>query len=280
MLPRTMTEHVSGSGGVKLGWDVSGDGPQVLLVHGIGSKRSRWDQQVEALSAAGFRVFRFDLRGFGDSELPTKPYGLAEFVADLDAVVDAFELDDFHLVGHSLGGMLSLSYAVAHPNRLRSLVVASATSHNGRRARAFAQAMVTFAERGFDAVMNDAEARSQIDGVLREAFPGIDPPVEMLRVGVEKPNLARAGTWRACLEYSTKDELERIACPVLVMHGSADPLIPFRAGQMIHESILHSEWIEESGAGHSLPRERTPSFNEALLDFLQRVEAGSAKRAG
>jgi pimeloyl-ACP methyl ester carboxylesterase len=95
---------------------------------------------------------------------------------------------------------------------------------------------------------------------------------------VEKPNPARANAWRACVGFSEKDRLQQIRCPVLVVHGSGDPLIPFRAGELVHEAIAHSEWIEEPGAGHSLPTERAESFNRAVLDFLKRQsrEPGAA----
>ncbi len=245
----------------------------MLLIHGLGSSRKRWDRLVSELAANGFRAIRFDLRGFGESSLGAGPSGMRELERDLAYLVDELGLERFHLLGHSLGGMLAQRYTLEHPARVATLVLASTTSHNGRRASAFARAMTLFAEHGFEAVMNDARFADEIRAVLAEAFPGIDPPLEMLRIGVEQPNPARANAWRACIDFSEKDRLHLIACPVLVLHGSADPLIPFRAGELVQSAIPGCEWHAEPGAGHSLPTERAESFQRRVLDFLRRFAA-------
>lgn len=266
-----MTRIATMPDGTEIAWDEIGEGAPVLLIHGLGSSKRRWDSAREALAAAGFRAVRFDLRGHGESTPATaeRPFGMAELVADLESLVDLLALERFHLVGHSLGGMLAQRFAVEHPGPVRSLVLASTTSHNGRRATAFAEAMVLFSERGFDAVLADPALRPRVDAILSEAFFGGPPPYDMLRPGLEEPDLARANAWRACVGFSAKDGLAALACPVLVTHGSADPLIPFRAGQLIHEAIPHSRFIAEEGAGHSLPTSRAASFNANLIEFLR-----------
>lgn len=264
------TRELSTPGGVRIAWDELGSGPSVVLIHGLGSSRRRWRVARQVLSDAGFRALRYDLRGFGESSPAERPHGMDELVADLECFVDGVAPGGFHLVGHSLGGMLAQRYAIAHPDRVASLVLASTTSHNGRRASAFAEAMVILSEHGFDAALGDPAERPRLEHALAEAFPGGPPPLDMLRVGLEDPDPARANAWRACIGFSTKGGLGRLSCPVLVMHGSADPLIPFRAGQLIHEAVPASEWLAEDGAGHSLPTQRAESFNRALIDFLRR----------
>jgi 3-oxoadipate enol-lactonase len=260
--------------GTLLSWDEIGSGETVLFLHGIGSSRRRWEPQVQALAEAGFHCVRIDLRGFGESAGAEQKFGMDTFVADLFEFSALVKAQRFHLVGHSLGGMIAQKYAVEQRARVASLVLASTTSHNGRRATAFARAMVTFAERGFDAVLADPALKAEVELALAEAFAKAPLPLEFLRSGLEKPNPARANAWRACIDFSMKDRLRELSCPVLVLHGSADPLIPFRAGQLIHEAIAHSQWIEETGAGHALPRERAPAFTAALLAFLRRDSSG------
>jgi 3-oxoadipate enol-lactonase len=250
-----------------LAWDSAGDGPAVLLLHGIGSSRRKWDPYVSALTSAGYRAVRFDLRGFGDSQVAPGSIGMREFVDDLVGFVDGAGLGSFHLVGHSLGGMIAQRYAVEHPSRVLSLALVSTTSHNGRRASAFARLMVTLAEHGFDAVLADPALSAQAEAVLREAFPST-VPLAMLRRGMERPNLARANAWRACIDFSVKDLLPRIACPTVVAHGTADMLIPFRAGELVAHAIPGARWIVEEGAGHSLPDERFASLSRAILDII------------
>jgi 3-oxoadipate enol-lactonase len=269
-LPAVIAQRFRTKDGTELCWDELGAGPTVLFLHGIGSSRRRWDPHLEPVRAAGYRCVRLDLRGFGESGGADQRFAMETFLADLVEFSQTLRAERFHLVGHSLGGMIAQKFAVDHRARVASLVLASTTSHNGRRATAFARAMTTLSERGYDAVVSDPALKAEIEFVLAEAFPKT-PMLEFLRSGLEEPSSARANAWRACIEFSTKDRLGELSCPVLVLHGTADRLIPFRAGQLVHEAIPHSEWIAEEGAGHSLPRERAESFTRALLDFLRRA---------
>lgn len=254
--------------GVGLAWDGSGAGPTVLLVHGLGLNRRRWQAQMDALAAAGFRAVRFDLRGFGDSDMPPAPYDMATLTDDVEAVADALGLDEFHLVGHSLGGMIAQRFTLDHPGRVRTLTVASTTAHNGRRATAFANAMARLSAEGFDAGVSDPQVRMVIEGVLTQALGDGAPPVEHFRRGLEEPNLAHAYAWAATADFSVKDELPRLPCPLLVLHGTADPLIPFVVGQYIHWVVPGSGWVPLEGAGHSIQVERAQEFSLALVGFL------------
>jgi len=253
--------------GTRLAWDETGDGPTVLFVHGIGYTRRKWEPQIEPVARAGYRVVRFDLRGFGESVTPDGKYVMDQFLDDLVRFGAGLGVDRLHLVGHSLGGMIAQRYALDHSTHVESLTLVSTTSHNGRRGSAFAKLMVLFAERGFDAVMADRAVRQEAESVLVEAF-GAAVPLSMLRRGLEEPSLSRANAWRACIGFSAKDELSRIACPALVLHGTADTLIPFKAGQLVSEAIPGARFVSEEGAGHSLPKERADSFNRELIDFL------------
>jgi 3-oxoadipate enol-lactonase len=244
-----------------------GAGPTVLFVHGIGYTRRKWEPQIEPIVRAGYRAVRFDLRGFGESVTPDGKYVMDHFLDDLVRFGAEIGVDRFHVVGHSLGGMITQRYALDHAARVESLTLVSTTSHNGRRGSAFAKLMVLFAELGFDAVMEDPRAREEAESVLVGAF-GAAVPLSMLRRGLEEPSLARANAWRACIGFSTKDELSTLACPALVLHGTADTLIPFKAGELVGRAIPGARFVGEEGAGHSLPKERAASFNRELIDFL------------
>ena len=275
-----MSKRMPMPDGTDIAWEEAGSGPPVVLVHGLGSDRGRWDVQMPALLGGGFRVLRLDLRGFGESSSALEVYSLPEFLDDLERFVDGVALDTFHLVGHSLGGMVTLAYAIRHPERLRSLTAASTTSHNGRRASAFARVMVYFSEYGLDGALANKEIRPEIDLALQEAFPTMkEPPLDMLRVGLAEPDPSRANAWRACDGFSIKDDVERIDCPMLITHGTADPLIPFRCGELLHQARPDAIWVPEEGAGHSITKSRAESFTKNLMDLLQRVES-AADQAG
>lgn len=255
--------------GLRLAYDEAGAGPTVLFVHGLGLNRRRWQHQFDAAVASGFRAVRFDLRGFGESDMPRGPYEMTDLVDDLARVVEELVPRPFHLVGHSLGGMLSQAYAVDHPDELSSLTVASTTAHNGRRASAFAKGLSMISERGFDAAVTDPEVRGLVEEVLAEAFPAGTPPIEYFRRGLEDPNPAHAYAWRTCVGFSVKDRLQSIRCPVLVLHGAADPIIPVQLGRWIAETLPQSRWVVFEGAGHSIQVERAGEFTGELVPHLQ-----------
>ncbi|HET7844933.1 MAG TPA: alpha/beta fold hydrolase [Xanthomonadales bacterium] len=103
-----------------------GGGAAVLLVHGGFGDRRMWGPQFDGL-LPGARIVRMDLRGFGESSFPTAPYSATD---DVLAVLDALAIAKAHIVGNSMGGALAIDFALAHPERVASLVV-EASGPNG-----------------------------------------------------------------------------------------------------------------------------------------------------
>ena len=264
--------RVATADGLILHGDDTGSGPPVLLVHGLGFHRARWQAQVDALLAAGFRVIRFDLRGFGDTPIPPEPYDIPTLASDVEQVRVAAGVDTLHLVGHSLGGMVALEYALAHPERLRSLTLASTTCHNGRRASAIAEVMSALSQRGFDAAMADPQTAQIVEALASSVAQYSPALLEPLRKITLEPAPERALAWRALIHFSHRWRLQELTCPVLVLHGTADMLMPHRAGEKMAEGITGCRWRSVPGAGHNLPVKHAEVFNEALLSMVQDVE--------
>ena len=93
---------------------VSGEGPPLYMVHGIGSRKVTWDGLLPTLEPH-FTCVRFDLRGHGDSPVPPVPYTLDQLVDDLEGLRHRLGHDRIHVVGHSLGGMIGPRYAQRYP---------------------------------------------------------------------------------------------------------------------------------------------------------------------
>src|SRR5436190_4172352 len=110
--------------GIRVHYDVSGDGPPVLLISGLGSPAIGWALQVKAL-AAHFRVVTFDNRGVGESDLPADPvYTTAQLADDAATLLRQLEIDRAHVLGASMGGTVAQELALRHPKLVRSLVLA------------------------------------------------------------------------------------------------------------------------------------------------------------
>jgi 2-succinyl-6-hydroxy-2,4-cyclohexadiene-1-carboxylate synthase len=116
------------SGGERIYFELWGEsGPAVILGHGLGGSHAVWYQQVVAL-AEGFRVITWDQRGFGNSTRSTGIIGPVPAAEDLARVLEHLEIESAHVIGQSMGGWSALGFAIDHPERVISLVIADSTA--------------------------------------------------------------------------------------------------------------------------------------------------------
>ena len=228
--------------------------------------------------SSGFTAVTFDLRGFGDSPLPAEQYSIARLAHDLESVRAHVGADCFHLIGHSMGGMVCLEYALAYPEHLSSLTLASTTAHNGSRACQFGRMMSRLSKDGSGTALADpvfeAECRAMMDEVVR--YVGVDDMMPILAALTAQPDPASALAWSALVGFSIRSRLTEVTAPVFVMHGSSDPIMPYAAGFLMHMSLPGSRWLPFYEGGHNLPRDNRDEFNTALVDFLQDIQGAVA----
>lgn len=248
--------------------DSAGDGPAVLLVHGLGFSRKQWRSHLTKLAESGLRAMSVDLRGFGDSELPAEQYLMDDLSHDLEGLRQQLNVNDFAVVGHSMGGMVTQRYVLNYPNTVRSLFLASTSSHSGRRAVAFAKAMSLLSKHGFESAAAQPLVWQEIESAVSSAFPWNDAMRTVLKRLTARPKAAHALGWNAVSKFSAKDRLHEIDCPTVIMHGNKDILIPMGLGRLTHQAIAHSQWRENDG-GHNFPIEEQPVFMATLLEFLK-----------
>ena len=115
--------------GVRLAYDDVGrrDGVPLVFIHGWTANRHRWDDQLSQF-AGRCRVISLDLRGHGDSDLTPDPYTIGGLAREVLALLDELGVDRFVPVGHSMGGMIALTLALEHPERVQRLVVVDSLS--------------------------------------------------------------------------------------------------------------------------------------------------------
>jgi pimeloyl-ACP methyl ester carboxylesterase len=228
-LYHSLTRRVVGQyvevNGVRLHYTDEGSGEPVILVHGFASNADlNWRLPgIHRRLASHFRVIAIDLRGHGLSDKPhtSEAYGL-EMVEDIAALMDQLGIQRAHLVGYSLGGFLSLKFAVMHPERVRTLSVLGAGWVSPEE-KDFQQALESIARRlragqmvgPLSAVQ--PEARNQ-PGLLHRAFV-------MLMTGYFNDPLALASVVEALPEIAvSREELGLLNAPICVIIGERDPL--------------------------------------------------------
>jgi pimeloyl-ACP methyl ester carboxylesterase len=258
--------------------DSSGSGRPVVLIHGWPLSAQAWEPQVSALSEAGYRVVAYDRRGFGRSDKPVSGYDYDTLADDLQRVLDQCDLQDVTLVGFSMGGGEVARYVARHgESRLRSVVFAaavppclmkSADNPDGPLTPEKAQEKSAAFERDRGAYFEQfTTAFFSADGVLQ-----VTEAQRLEAIAVCEQSAQHAAL--ACMaSFATADfrqDLKKLTVPVLVIHGSADAVVPFEgSGQRTHRAVPHSQLVTVKGAPHGLNVSHAPAFNDALLTFLQ-----------
>ena len=257
--------------GARIGFEQRGDGPSLVLLHGIPGDGRVWRRQLDAL-ADEFHVVAWDAPGCGHSGDPVGPLGLSEVAHHLVAFIGALGLERPHVIGLSWGGGLALELYRIAPDLPRSLVLASAYA-----GWAGSLAPVAVAQR-LDAYLT--AARTPPHDALRDWGPGMfsdTAPAELIDEIVDishdyHPD-ALADLARSFASTDLRDMLPSIVVPTLVLHGDSDVRSPLRAGKALHDAIPGSQLVVLPGVGHVSNIEAPDRFNAELRHFLQSVPA-------
>ena len=280
--------------------------PAVLLIMGLGMQLVAWPPQfIEALVDAGFRVIRMDNRDIGLSQhfdhmgkpnilwaglkykLGLKvraPYTLEDMAQDALGVLDVLGVERAHVVGVSMGGMIAQRVAIAAPQRVLSLT--SIMSSSGAKGLPQARSDVTRvllkrpASSAHEAVVDHYVRLFKAIG--SPGFPTPEPEMrERILRGVKR-NFHPVGTLRQMLaivsDTTRAAQLARITSPTLVLHGRADPLVPFANGEDTAKRIPGARLVGFDGMGHDLPPEPVAQMLDVMIPHLQAAEPLATRR--
>ena len=242
--------------GIAIDYEVTGDGPVVLLGHGYGSTRHMWDEQHRAL-ADRWRVVSWDMRGHGQTDSPDDParYSAALTVADMRALLQHLDVERAVIGGLSLGGYVSLAFVLAHPEMTRALVICD-SGPGYRNAEARAQWNQRAHERAANLEAKGLEALARRSRETQQA------------VHRSAQGLAHAARGMLAQEGSQViDGLGSIRVPTLVIVGDQDQ--PFVApSEYMAKKIPGARLEVIPGAGHSSNLDQPEIFNRVLREFL------------
>ena len=246
------------------------DGPPVLLVHGFSVPSYIYDPTFDALAAAGHRVIRYDLYGRGSSDRPRGAYDIARYTRQIDELLDALGVaGPVDLVGLSMGGVITASYAAEHPARVRRLVLidpmATAREIGPLRWPLLGEYLFRVA------VLPGMAAGQASDFVHPERFPDWSERY--------RPQRRHFGFGRAILstlrEVATRDPLPAYRAvgaqqqPVLLVWGEQDQTVPYALSAAVREALGPHEFLAVADAGHLPHLERPERVEPALLEFLR-----------
>jgi pimeloyl-ACP methyl ester carboxylesterase len=112
------------SSGISLHYQRVGQGPDLVLIHGLTGNLASWHLRIVPLLRDNFRILTYDLRGHGHSDIPPTGYTTADMAADLKGLLDAFDVEQPYLVGHSYGADTALYFSLLHPERVKKVIAA------------------------------------------------------------------------------------------------------------------------------------------------------------
>jgi peroxiredoxin len=272
-----ITVGTENSTNIDLYYEDHGEGQPVVLIHGYPLDGHSWEKQSAVLLDAGYRVITYDRRGFGRSSQPTTGYDYDTFAADLKVVLDTLDLNDVVLVGFSMGtgevGRYLGSYGSAR--------VAKA---------AFLSSLEPFLLKADDnptgvpqGVFDDIIAAVKADryAYFTDFYKGFYNTDDTLGTRLSEEalrnswNVAAGASWFASSAVvptwltDFRGDIPKIDVPTLILHGTADNILPIDAtARPFHKLLPQAEYVEIDNAPHGLLWTHGDEVNEALLAFL------------
>ncbi len=253
--------------GLELSYRIDGEGPETLvLVNGLADAKESWEAQFPAF-ADRYRVVSYDNRGVGESPTPPGPYTTAQMAEDLAGLADGLELDRFHLVGVSMGGMIAQEYAIGHPDRLLSASFCCTYSYPGPFClRMFSCWRDLVPHLGVGFTQREVILWAFTTDFFEEQEETVKEIEELMAANPQPPEgyLAQLS---AIETHDTRGRLSAVTCPAMTLIGEEDILIYPKLSRRLHDELPHSTWVEVPG-GHACLWEYPDEFNRAVLDFL------------
>lgn len=250
------------SNNVKLYYEVKGDGKPIVFTHGASWNHKQWKPQVEYF-AKFYKTIVWDVRGHGYSSLPKGNVKSEDFSKDLIALLDHLGIEKAILCGLSMGGHISLQVASRYPERVESLILLGTPFTNAFNW--YEKILVPFNR--WSARFIPMKVLGKIQANLLSKFnPSNKQYIEQAFSLLSRDNWVRV--WSAVTRMESKNELDRIGCPTLILQGDHDTMIKRQQAYM-HAKIKQSALITIKNAYHATNLDNPEEVNKHIKRFLE-----------
>lgn len=248
--------------------DSGGTGVPIVLLHASTGSAASWQYQQTSFSSAGYRVITYSRRGYYRSTVDS-PDKQISGAADLLRLAEQLELSRFHLLGTAVGGFTALDFALSHPDRLRSLVLAS--SLGGIDAPEFAAATKRLLTPEFLALPPEIKE-------LGPSYRALNPSGTKRWIELEK--MAASGKPPLPIKENVIDwtTLQRLRAPTMFLTGDADLYMPPALFRLLRSHLPAAKFAVIAEAGHSTAWEQPDAFNAAVMAFVGQHSVGMVGR--
>ncbi|MDZ7956448.1 MAG: alpha/beta hydrolase [Aulosira sp. DedQUE10] len=258
--------HVNG---IDLFYDIQGTGEPLLLISGFLCDHAYWSLLIPSL-VKQYQVIRFDNRGFGRTSAPDSPYTIQQMATDTAALLENIGIKKIHLAGHSMGGLIAQELTIAHPEKVKSLILISSLAKGDAL---FNSIIATWGElpRTLDLKLYQQIVLPWIFTDEFYSIPGMIDMIVNMAINYPFPPTPH-GLYhqsRAILGCDTTQRLKDIKCPTLVLVGKEDILTPVKFSQQLAQSIPQAELVVLNAGGHGFLIESPEDVTAAILKFLR-----------
>lgn len=264
--------------GFQMYYETHGAGPALVMIHGgLGGGEGcapTLTHHAAALSPA-FQVIAYDRRAAGRSATPPAGYSIANYAADLRALLDHLGVDRAHILGSSAGGPIALRFALDYPQSVKTLLLINTMTYAQESERAVRQ-------RELDAIKQAEQEQGKIAAVetgLTARWPGLretDPAqfAKLRAINLEQYD-GIVQTIQSYLDIgdSLESRLSELKMPTLIVHGDADSRINVECGRQLNQGIAGSQLHIIPGAEHGLLTNEPAQTRGLILDFLAQAAA-------
>lgn len=273
-----MPKAVNGS--VKIHWDLRGQGEPLLLIMGLAMSSGGWYRLLPHLEGR-YQAITFDNRGTGGSDRPWRPFTMGDMVGDALAVLDAAGIEQAHVLGASLGGMVAQNLALSHPERVKSLLLGCTTASIDSARRSVRTSMGVILrpligiKRSFPIIAPALYSK-------RTLTYGVDRLAEDLRQRISdatpiRTNYAQLGV---VARHDTQRRLPQLKMPTLVLHGEEDGMLPVECGRHLAMRIPNAELVTLPDCAHMMTTDEEAGAANAILGFLDRQSGDIMAKEG
>jgi pimeloyl-ACP methyl ester carboxylesterase len=264
------------SNSITLAYEITGAGKPLVLITGVGYGRWFWHKVVPGL-ARHFQVITFDNRGAGESDKPDGPYTVAMMAADTSGLLDALDIKNAYVMGHSLGGYIAQELVVARPDLVGKLILA-ATNYGGMK-------VIPITPEAMDVLTNRQGDPVELvkRGIAIACAPGFaerQPAVaaELLQYRFTNPvppaqYTAQVTAGAGTIAYSdevVEQRMKAIKVPTLILFGEHDKVVPPGNAKLMAQKIVSAEIKIIPNTGHMFPVEDPKTTVDVSVAFLKR----------
>ena len=254
--------------GTELNYERAGEGEPLLLIQGMSANLLAWGKPFPALLEESFEVISFDNRGMGLSSPVSEAFSIAEMAADTAALLDALEIESAHVLGISMGGMIAQELALAHPDKVRSLVL-GCTYCGGPGSQLMDPADFQALAEAMSSGDQNRVFRAMYELNLSPGFRAEESRyAEFAAMAAARPAPRQviAFQLQAIAAHDTSARLPQLSVPTLVAHGTVDRILGYPNGPLIaslvpgarletFEDVGHLFWWEQPERSAELVRE-------------------------